>query len=304
MKRPKLDHILGIDIGGTKISVIIGNPKKEKIRARKKFLLVPSEPPSKTIERIQHTYYSLLKQCNLTDDSIEMISVACPGSCDYKKGRALHFPNMPLWKGFSIKQTLATFLKNKPFIFDNDANAAALGEKYFGAGKNLSDFLYITVSTGVGGGLIINDKIYRGASHDAGEFGHMTIIKNGDLCGCGKRGCLEAYASGSSLAPRGDVRNFQAHHKKNEKGNRLSQKVLDEGIHSHALGIANSLQLLNLEAVILGGGVTRIGKPYFEALAKAVKIYTWPRPFKSCRIIPASLGDAVVDYGTMALALA
>ncbi len=293
---------LGIDIGGTKISVIIGHPKKGKIIAKEKFLL-PIESPEKTIERIQLTYEKLLKQCKITADEIDIVAIGCPGSCDYTSGRAINFPNMPLWRGYDIKKAFQKFIKHKPIIFDNDANCAAMAEKYFGTGKKISDFLYITVSTGVGAGLIINNKLYRGISLDAAEFGHMTIVKNGEQCGCGKKGCLEAYASGTSLARRAGVKDVPELLKEMRKGNTHAQLVFDEGIHALAIGIGNTLQLLNLEAVIIGGGVSTIGESYFQKIRKAAKEYTWPRPYDHCTIMQTSLLDDVVDYGTMALAL-
>ena len=294
--------VLGIDIGGTKISLIIGNGEKGHIQAREKFLLHENDSPETSIERIYASYQTLLKQCNVRDTEIERVSIGCPGSCDYAHGIALKFPNMPHWSNFDIKKSLQKFLKNKSIIFDNDANCAALGEKFFGTGKKFSDFLYITVSTGVGGGLILNNTIYRGKSHDAGEFGHMTIVQNGDECGCGKRGCLEAYASGNSLARRAGVKDVPALLEEIKRGNTHAERAYREGIHALAIGIGNSLQLLNLEAVIIGGGVTRIGNPYFSELQKAVRTYTWPRPYEHCMIMPTSLGDEVVDYGTLALA--
>jgi len=294
--------VLGIDIGGTKISLIIGDHEQGLILAREKFLLNPNESPEISIERIFAFYRSLLKQCDVRDNEIEIVSIGCPGSCDYKNGIALKFPNMPHWSNFDIKKALQKFLKNKSMRFDNDANCAALGEKCFGAGKKFSDFLYITVSTGVGGGLILNNTMYRGKSHDAGEFGHMTVVQNGDVCGCGKRGCLEAYASGSSLARRGGVKDVPALLEEMKRGNKNAERAYHEGIQALAIGIGNSLQLLNLEAVIIGGGVARIGDSYVSELQNAVRTYTWPGPYEHCMIMPTSLRDEVVDYGTLALA--
>ncbi|MBN2097730.1 MAG: ROK family protein, partial [Candidatus Omnitrophica bacterium] len=184
-------YFIGIDIGGTKISVSLGTAAG-KILSRQVF---PSADVRTTFGQIKAIVQTYLKRFDPRLKKTKGIGISCPGPLDLKKGVLITAPNMPNWRNVPVKKIVAGDF-SFPIAIDNDANCAALGEQTFGAGKKVEHLFYYTVSTGIGGGLIINGRIYHGATNDAGEIGHTVILPQGPRCNCGKRGCLEALASG------------------------------------------------------------------------------------------------------------
>lgn len=311
--------LAGVDIGGTKISIIVGTAQPKILKKT----IIPTDQkkkPEKAIEAIVKILAKEAESIGITLYDLKKLGISCPGPIDFNTGRATKIPNLKSWEGFPLRETFENYL-GKPVVIENDANCAALGENVFGAGKNYKNFLYVTVSTGIGGGLIIDNKVYRGATGDAGEIGHMTLVPNGPRCGCGKLGCLEALASGTAIVrqanelivkyPKSKLKKeilgvgnkVEAVIKAIELGDDVAVRLWDEAMNYLSIGISNILQVLNLEAVIIGGGVSKTGKLMFDRLNANLEKYTWPRPLSACKVIPADLGDDVVDYGVLALCL-
>jgi len=202
----------------------------------------------------------------------------------------------------------------------NDANAAALGEMFFGAGKRLQDVIYITVSTGVGGGIILGGKLHTGAGSVAGEIGHISIVPEGKPCACGKRGCLEAYASGTAIAK--DVKaqmtrkntcvwKFLARDKHvsakqvgmaAREGDKLAIGSYQKAGYYLGIGIADLMNILNPEMIVIGGGVLKSAhKSFWQSMIKSAREHAWPEAYATTRVVRSKLRDFVGDLGALAL---
>ncbi|OGI11446.1 MAG: hypothetical protein A2Y40_09665, partial [Candidatus Margulisbacteria bacterium GWF2_35_9] len=197
-------YIVGVDIGGTKIASAISD-ENGKIIAEN---VTPTESKKggnmvsdKIILCIKH----LLSDTGIKIKKLKNIVLGIPGQIDHKTGIILNAPNILGWQNFDIISPLKKEFKDVPILLENDANCAAMGEVYFGAGKDFNNAIFITVSTGIGGGIIFNNKLYKGNDGIAGELGHMALNISTDeknKCSCGRMGCFEAYASGTSMAKR------------------------------------------------------------------------------------------------------
>src|SRR5579859_1666879 len=195
IKEPGL--VLGVDLGGTQIRAAV--LQGAQIRARAATLTGHDATPEHVLPRIYVTIQEVLEQAKVTLDEITAIGVAAPGPLDNREGVLYSPPNLPTWKAVPLRELLSQQFQ-RPVCVENDANAAALGELLFGAGQGSRDMVYLTVSTGIGGGIIANGRIVEGTNGTAGELGHITIDWRGERCSCGSIGCLEALASGTAIA--------------------------------------------------------------------------------------------------------
>jgi glucokinase len=214
---------------------------------------------------------------------------------------------------------------------ENDANAGALAEWLFGAGRGKCHVVYMTMGTGIGGGLILEGRLYRGANGNAGEVGHMRVVpEGGPPCGCGKRGCLEAFCSGPSIARRtrqalgeasgqgqagapgaailalaGSIEAVTAEHlfAAARQGDALATRLVDETVHYMGVGLANIVQALNPEVIVLGTIATRQGDFFLDRVRRVVRAETWPQMSEVVQILPSPLGDRVGDYGAISVIL-
>ena len=187
-----MDTIVAVDIGGTQIRVATFSPDSEKPLQVKKIptKTAKSQPYDRVVEAISSLWPA--------DEQVRCISAAIPGPVDPKTGVIVSTPNIEGWKDFPLGAKLHNQF-NVPVYLGNDANLAAIGEWEYGAGKGHSDLLYLTVSTGIGGGVIINNQLLEGSRGMGGELGHVTVLPRGPMCSCGKRGHLEAVASGTAI---------------------------------------------------------------------------------------------------------
>ena len=190
--------VLAIDIGGTTIRLALVSDKGE-ILTRERCPTLAEEGPEPIIDRILSAVNHLLQSNNIKPSRLHSISIAAAGAIDTDNGIITVSPNLPGWIDIPLRGTIEAAHGISTFLL-NDANAAALGEHRFGAGKGSSNLVYITVSTGIGRGIIIDNELYSGTSGSAGEIGHMTIDINGPKCSCGSIGCLEMLTSGKAVA--------------------------------------------------------------------------------------------------------
>lgn len=317
-----VNNIIGIDIGGTKISVVIVE-SNGNILKKETFPAEGYKPPKGTLERLKNTIHSLMKSLSLNNKDIKGIGIGCVGPLDPKNGIIISPPNLPAWRNVHIKDEISSEFEI-PVIMDNDANAAALGEKFFGAGRDVRNLFYYTVSTGIGGGLVINGKIYQGASFDAGEVGHTTILPDGPMCEyCKKNGCLEILSSGTAIAR---IAKESVSKKKdsiilkladNDTEKITSQTVLEavkkndktacviwnDAVRYLGISVANIIQTFNPEMIVIGGGVSKAGDLLFKPLREIAREYSWQRGYEACSIVPAQLGDNVGDLGAVSLVM-
>jgi glucokinase len=189
---------LGIDLGGTKILTAVADPRGRML-SRDHSITPAEKGTDAVIQAILQSAARALEQAGIAASELSAIGVGAPGLSNPETGVLFTSPNLPGWLNVSLKDIIEKKINKKAFLI-NDANAAALGELYFGAAKGSRNFIYITISTGIGGGIVVNGQIYTGTLGIAGEVGHMTIQDGGPLCNCGNRGCWEALASGTALA--------------------------------------------------------------------------------------------------------
>ena len=273
-------------------------------------------------ERLVRLLHSLMKRCAVDMGALSCIGVGCGGPLDSETGIVYSPPNLPGWDAYPLREKLEDHF-GAPACVDNDANAAALGEQRFGAGRGYRNIFYITMSTGIGAGLILDGKIYRGTDYSAGEFGHIVMARGGPKCNCGGRGCLEALASGTAIAKRArrgigrepesllakrflsgkkvlsakDVVDAARH------GDPLSEKILLDAAVYMGLGITSAIHMLNPDIVIIGGGLSLAGKILFDPIRQTVTERAQKHLAGHVPIVPAILGKKVGLYGALAVAL-
>jgi glucokinase len=225
----------------------------------------------------------------------------------HERARTLLSHHGPGWEDFPLVALVAA-IWSEPVEMDNDANAAALGEARYGAARGRANVLYLTVSTGIGGGVVLDGKLYRGSRGLSGEIGHTIVQPNGPLCACGKRGCLEAVAAGPSIA-RAYVESAGSHEsvtaeevfRRARAGDALAAGIIRDAIKYLGVGIANAINLLDPDLVVVGGGVSRAGDALFVPLREAVRRNCVPSPPGAVPVVPAELGEAVGVLGAVAL---
>ncbi|MCB9799474.1 MAG: ROK family protein [Candidatus Omnitrophica bacterium] len=314
-----MKYAIGIDVGGTKISIVIGT-EKGRILGRR---LIPTQIKSNTqkcLKELEENIIQLLRETSLTSRQILGIGLCLPGAVDSRKGIAPISPHLKGWEGLRLRQRLFGRFK-KPVYMTNDANAAAVAEKIFGQAQKAENFIYITISTGVGGGIYANGKLLEGVSFVAGEVGHMTIESQGEPWALGEIGCLEAYASGTAIAryvnrelEQGRGTTFLKRLSKNgplttkeigiaaKKKDKLALAAFQRAGEYLGIGIGNLLNILNPEIVILGGGVLKTAPAvFYQSFKLSCRHRSWPEAFRAVRITRTQLGDNVGNLGAMAL---
>lgn len=304
--------VAGIDIGGTKIAVALENYAGERIAARR----LPTEVqlgPERILENISRSVEEMLAE---TETKITAIGIGCPGPIDIERGLVLSPANLPDWIDFPIVE-----LVQKRFgvavSLDNDANAAALGEYFHGAGRGFKDVFYVTISTGIGGSIICEGQVHHGVQSGAGEIGHIIVKSDGVRCRCGTYGCLETIASGTGIARRmretvaaqngGIVEEYDRIKAETvveavKNGNETAQKIWDETIKYLAIGIGNAITLIAPEAVIIGGGVSAAGELLLEPLRREIGKNVSMVPIEKVEILKASLESESGVCGALLLA--
>jgi glucokinase len=311
------DLVLGLDVGGTKLAagVVAGDGRVLSME------VAPSrveEGPDAMIERHLDLGRSAVAAAGVPWGQIRAVGIACGGPLDPFRGIIQSPPGLPGWDEVPLVDTVGAALR-RPTVVDNDATACAIAEWWFGAGheRGVQNLVYLTISTGVGGGLILDGSVYRGAAGNAGELGHLTIDYQGRQCGCGRRGCLEAYASGPQIAARarerlGDGRESSLSAlavitardvaEAAAAGDPLACEVWDETTAMLGSAVANILDVFNPELVVLGGGVTRAGDQLLVPVREAGLRQAMAPARNAADVVLAGLGDelGVVSAATVA----
>lgn len=308
--------VLAIDIGGTKLAAGIVD-SEGRILARGEVPTLASEGLEPVLGRIVGLGRDLLSRPEVAGVRVQRIGVGCAGPVDLKAGVVFNPPNLPGWVRVPLSERIQQAL-GLPTVLENDANAAGLGEFRYGAGRGAQSIVYMTVSTGIGGGIILNGKVWHGLKDAAGEIGHMTVCPDGPLCGCGNRGCLEAMSSGPSIARR--AREAVASGRQTrlsemakptssdvvrlaQVGDPVAGEVWAEAVKYLGIGVAAAITILAPERVVIGGGVTKAGDYLFQPLREQVRQRVKLVPVESVPILPAALGPDVGILGAAAVAL-
>lgn len=312
--------LIGVDIGGTKVSVCLGS-EGGLIHAHKRLETVSLGGPETGLPKIVELIGHLLRDENVELNDIRAIGLAVPGPVSTKTERMLTPPNLPEWVDVPIVQYLREKL-DRPVFMDNDANAGALAEWEFGGAKHVDNLIYLTMSTGMGGGLIIDGKLHQGGTDTGGEVGHFILDPKGPKCPCGLTGCFEVFCGGANVAHRlqeairrgkktaikkiagsleaVDMKALLAAVKQSDP---FALEVWEEYIDRLAQGIGMLVQTLNPDAIILGTIATHNKELVMNPLKQALPHFAWGVPLKYCRIEPSQLGNDIGKLGALALAI-
>jgi len=314
-------YSVGVDFGGTNIVSAIVN-YQGKIVNRLKVQTLAERGKEATIKRIIETIHKNITQSSVAPGDIIGIGIGAPGPLDVEKGIINFAPNLPGWRDVPLRKILEDEF-NMKIILENDGNAAAWGERCFGIGRGIDNLVCFTLGTGIGGGIIIDGKIYHGNNYSAAELGHMTLNKDGPHCNCGNYGCLEAYSSATGIKNRIKNRikegikskflNFNSDEEllkslrlklifeTARKGDILTESVVEEAISYLGIAIANIANILNPEMVVLVGGITNEGNKLLVSLRREVKKRAFYSNYKSLRIVIGKLGGEAGVLGAAAL---
>lgn len=302
---------IGIDIGGTAIKGAVID-EKGKLYGEDSVITVKG---AEIINGIVTLCNRLMK---LNKEEVKGIGIGCAGVINSADGIVVRADNLGLYD-FPMVKLLKQSI-NLPVKITNDANAAALGEAKFGAGKNYKNSILVTLGTGVGGGIVIDGKLFEGNKSAGAEIGHMVIKRGGDLCSCGRRGCLEAYSSATALKKRtkwameedAGSAMWRKYTSDTVTGKTAfefaatdasAKKVVDRYIDYLACGLINLANIFRPEVIMLGGGVSKEGENLTVPLQRIVDRETFAAEYAPVKITVATLGSAAGAYGAAALCL-
>lgn len=299
-----MKYSVGIDIGGTTVAIATVNELGEINEQR----VIPTDlsiSPGEMIIRISEEVKQVVNSSGIAMDNIIGIGIGAPGPLDSKNGMITCPPNLQTWIDVPIVDLLKKELP-LPITLENDANAAALAEKWIGAAQENDDFAYITVSTGIGAGIFADGKLLRGLKGNAGDIGHAVVDPSFGQCSCGQYGCLESIASGTAIAKHGseilgkDVTTkevFDQYHEGNEKIIEYIDKVL------RVLGVAcvSVINTFDPEKIVIGGGVSKVGDLLFNSIRSYVRNYALNPTGRQTEIVPAKLKQNAGVIGAAAL---
>ncbi len=310
--------VLAVDLGGTKIvAAIVSN--QGRVVAKEYCPTLADEGPQAVIKRILSTIDRLLSKQNMDLSQLDSISLAAAGVVDSDRGLITSSPNLPGWHDIPLRDTVKEKYGVNTFLI-NDASAAALGEHRFGAGRGVNNLIMLTVGTGIGGGIIIDGKLYLGACGSAGEIGHMTIDIHGPECSCGNIGCLEMLASGTAVAREAIKRIHQGEKSSLTEmmsgrveditaetveaaaagGDALASEIITEAATYLGIGMVNLVNIFNPEMIIVGGGMAKMGDRLLEPARQVVAERAFQLPVQAVSIVTAQLGN---DAGVLGSAV-
>ncbi|MCT4597886.1 MAG: ROK family protein [Vallitalea sp.] len=309
------NYVIGIDLGGTKISGALSDLDGNLIYKH----TIPTnvhEGELSILARIIEVIDKVIVGSKIKIDQIMSIGIGSPGTLNVKTGVIIAANNLP-FKNFPLIEAIKQRF-DLPIFLDNDANVATIGEHILGAGKGTQNMLYITVSTGIGGGAIINGNIFRGNTDNALGIGHTTIDIDGRKCKCGNNGCIEAYSSGTAIAKlaneainRGENTSLNNYNvvtakevvREAENGDGVAKRVLDFSLGHLGIYIANLIKIFDPEMIVVGGGVSMAGEIIFSKINEVIKENCLEEIVSQCKIIPSKLGRDAGIVGAVALAI-
>ncbi len=316
-------YIVGVDLGGTNIvagAMPIDGSREIGMHTTPTLADTGAEAVADRIAgMIEQVIAQTTKETGATRADFIGVGIGAPGPLNREKGNVIVTPNLG-WKNFPLRDEISRRVGLEATL-DNDANCATLGEFWCGAAVGGWNVIGITLGTGIGGGLILEGKLYHGSSDVAGEIGHTSIDANGRRCKCGNYGCLEAYASGPAIAERarealrgdeaesilvsmvdGDQRKITAQtvYEASKRGDETAREVVRETARILGTGVANLLNIFNPDIVVLAGGVTQAGDALFQPLRAEVKRRAFKPAVQACRILPGALPLSAGVVGAIA----
>jgi len=318
MKNEKNAVAVGVDLGGTNVKAGLVSSEGE-ILYQSKLPTRASEGPRAILSQVGASIKDCLSQANSWE--VKGIGIGSPGIVD-NEGVVKSPPNLTGWDTIPLRSEIENVF-GIPVSVENDANAAAIAESRFGAGRNHPDFLFVIWGTGVGGGLILNRKIYRGQSGGAGEIGHISINYEGPICNCGSRGCVEAYVGQRYLSHRtaerlrsgeksiivdlvkGDLSNIEplVISQAAERGDHLANHVLEEAATLLGVALGSVMSIMDLRVSIIGGGISAVGDGTMNAIKHSIQRHVQKPLRPGIQVIRAALGNNAGILGAAGLIL-
>lgn len=292
MAKNKPPVFIGLDLGGTDLKYGLVD-SAGKILVSKKIRAKINEGQKVLVEQLRSSARELLAVASEKKWNVKRIGTGSPGAVNFETGKVVgNSPNIPGWEGVNLKNSLR--ISGIPAYADNDANCVAVAESLFGAARNAKSALCVTVGTGIGGGLVLDGKVYRGSSFSAGEIGHTTLFFEGRPCACGNRGCLEKYASVSALMEKAQEHGFGTVRELTDAArnqNSVALELIAEQAAYLGAGLASAVNLLNPEKVILGGGFVDVYPAFLKLVEGEIKKRAFPAALFELRVVKAKLGN-------------
>ncbi|MCL7959046.1 MAG: ROK family protein [marine benthic group bacterium] len=305
------NYIVGVDLGGTSIKVGVVPYDGGRVLGMRS-MPTNSDHGAKfvvdrMVEMIRGSMQDAAREENIPDEGFIGIGLGSPGPLDRKTGTVIETPNLG-WRNFPLRDLISNSIGLEAEL-DNDANCATIGEWWMGAGQGVQTLIGVTLGTGIGGGIVLDGRVFHGAADVAGEIGHMTIDSTGRKCKCGNYGCLEAYASGPAIAARAiegletgdtsllpslvndDLSRITAEtvYEAIVAGDLYAKEVMRETAKFLGAGLANLINILNPGMVVISGGVTRAGEHLFEPLRAQIRRRAFRHAEQSCQIVSTTL---------------
>ena len=313
--------LIGVDIGGTKCAVTIGIPKNDDIEILDK-ISFPTTDVENTISDIKGEIKHILSRNQLSNNDIKAIGISCGGPLDSVTGVIMSPPNLPGWDNIPIVRILSEEF-GVPASVHNDANACALAEWKFGAGKGTRNMVFMTFGTGLGAGLVLDGKLYTGTNDNAGELGHIRLEEYGPV-GYGKSGSFEGFCSGSGIeqlakslvkeklqmgqavswCPDGNLESITAKRvaEAASEGDALAKEIYAISARHLGKGLSIVIDILNPELIVIGSIYARNEMMFKPLMEEILEREALPLANKVCRVVPAALGEAIGDYAALSIA--
>ena len=306
---------VGVDLGGTNIRAAVFDDGM-KILGRSEIPTEAQEGADEVISRIVTCVREALDRSSVAAGEVAGIGVGAAGLTDWRTGVVVLASNLR-WRNVPLKERLEQELDGLRVEVDKDTNVAALAEARLGAGREFKHFLYVTAGTGIGGGLILDGTLYRGATGGAGDIGHVVVDPEGPLCGCGDHGCVEVFSSGAGMVNRAremlaggeqaassamtvEALTPQTIFEAAREGDAVAAPVVETAGRALGLALADYVNINNPEAIVLGGGVVRAGRAYTEPVERELRRRALPALGEIVKLVPPGLGD---DVGVTGAAL-
>ena len=317
----KPEYVVGVDLGGTKILAGVFSPQM-KCLGKVKTSTKPLRGPESVLERIARCVQDAVDECDLKMEQVRGIGVGAPGAVETENGKVIFAPNLPEWKDIPLKKQLEKELKVPVFV-ENDGNICTLGVHSVELEGKPKHLIGVFIGTGIGAGLILDGKLYSGFNKTAAEVGHMVLEVGGPKCGCGNRGCFEALAGRQAIFKKiqtavkdgqktvlteslgqdlSDMRSGDLR-KALRRGDKLVERVIEEAAEYIGIGIANLVNLLSPQVVVLGGGVIdALEDEMMAIIVETAHDYALQGTDEGLEIVASKLGDNAGIYGGAVLA--
>jgi glucokinase len=313
------DLFAGIDLGGTKILVLVTDARGS-VLGDARVATEAREGVEAVIGRMVRATHDAAADARAEVAAIRAIGVSAPGPIDAAAGVITDPPNLPGWHNVPLTRILRERLE-RPVTLENDANCQGLAEHRFGAGRGYRHMIFLTISTGIGGGIIIDNGLYTGASGGAGELGHLIVSSDAPACGAGHVGCLEGSASGAAIAKRAqelidagrlprtariaehnpplDVEDvFRA----SQEGEAEAGAIIERAGRYLGMGLASLMNAFNPEAIVLGGGMMNMGEAIMRPAIDMARRRAFPQAFADAEVVEGELGERAAALGAIAVA--